>query len=96
MNFSQMFQRFDNVTQLLNILAQSNRFRRVIEIQNDIIQTIREKEELESQGTNSGLYYCALNEKIVTLRQEKYRANRFDDLISNDSDQTMNNANKLN
>ena len=67
-----------------------------IEIQNDIIQTIREEEELESQCTNSSLLYEVLNDKIATLRQEKDRANRFDDLISNDSDQTMNNANKLN
>ena len=77
-------------------MAQSNRFRRVIEIQNDIIQTIREKEELEYQGTNFGLLYEALNDKIATLGQEKDRADRFDDLISNDSDQIMNNANDSN
>ena len=96
MNFSQMFQGCDNIAQSLNILAQSNRFRRVIAIQNDLLQTVREKEELESQGTNSGLYYDTLNEKIAALRQEKDRANRFDDLISNDGDQTMINTSNSN
>ena len=41
-----MFAGFHNMANTLNILAHSNRFRRVSDIHNDIIRTIRERQEL--------------------------------------------------
>ena len=84
-NISQMISGFDNVARSLDILAQSNRFRRVIDIHNDIIETIDKRDALENRGVRSGNMWEALSNKIEHLDVELEQAQSFDrDLRSND------------
>ena len=50
MNLNHKFSGFENVAQPLTVLTQSNRFRRVSDIHNDIINTIERCQQLEDSG----------------------------------------------
>jgi hypothetical protein len=67
MNFNNMFAGFHNMANTLNILAHSNRFRRVSDIHNDIIKTIRERQEMENSEVVNQEILAALTNKIAAL-----------------------------
>ena len=76
-----MFYNFDNVAQSLNVLAQSDRFRRVIDIHNDIIKTIKRSQQLENNGILNGDLHDAFSNEIVALNLELTHANNFDNQL---------------
>ena len=87
-NLNQMFAGIDNVMKLLNVLAQSNRFRRLIDIHNDIIEIIERRQQLENSGILNVDLHDALTNKIAALNLELTHTNSFDNQLRT-SDITM-------
>lgn len=88
LNLNQMFSGFDDVAKSLNVLVQSNRFRRVKDIHNDIIKA----QQLENSGIVNGDLQNALTNKIAALNQDFAHGNSFDNQLR-PSDTTMDEAN---
>ena len=93
LNFNHMFAGFDNVANNLSRLAHSNRFRRVSDIHNDIINTIRERQQLENSGVTNEELHTALTNKITALNEELTHANTFDSQVRSSDSVSMNDQN---
>ena len=92
LNLNQMFSGFDDVAKSLNVLVQSNRFRRVIDSHNDIIEAIERRQQLENSGIVNGDLHNALTNKIAALNQDFAHDNSFDNQLRL-SDTTMDEPN---
>ena len=93
MNLNHKFAGFENVAQPLTVLTQSNRFRRVSDIHNNIINTIKRRQQLENSGIVNQDLHNALTNKTATLNQELSHANSFDTQLRSSDSVSMDEAN---
>ena len=93
LNFNNMFEGFENVANSLSVLPQSNRFRRVSEIYNDIISTIERRQQLENSGVINEELHNTLTNKIAALNQELSDTNSFDSQVRSSDSVSMNDQN---
>ena len=79
---------YNMIASSIHHLSMQGRLRRISEIDEDIINTIREKDREEANGASRELIQ-SLENKLVGLQEEKRRANQYDSML-------MQNMNYLN
>lgn len=67
---------FRSMAGYLNTLSMSDRYRKVNEINSEIIDTFKEKSKFEKQGASTKLV-VAYDKKIKDLKEERKRSNMF-------------------
>lgn len=83
-NIDRMENGFNNIASSLHNLAMQNRIRRVGDINNELIATIREKVELEHANADNAII-DAYNTKIDDLKAERTQAQQFDSSLLSSS-----------
>ena len=77
-----MYRGFETVAESLNILAQTNRHRRVVDIDDDIIKTTEKLVSLEDNNIHDGPLHECYKNKLNSLNVEKERATLFDERLA--------------